>query len=47
MSANDNEELVAYEDEEDLVATGTGVGTQNGTAEKDKRYAGIHSTGFR
>jgi ATP-dependent RNA helicase UAP56/SUB2 len=47
MSAHDNEELVAYEDDEDLVATTGGSGAQNGGAEKDKKYAGIHSTGFR
>ena len=48
MSGHDNEELVAYEDEEDLVTTtNTGNATQNGTVEKDKKYAGIHSTGFR
>jgi len=43
MSAHDNEELVAYEDDEELVATGATT-AQNGA---DKKYAGIHSTGFR
>ena len=46
MSAHDNEELVAYEDDEELVATGN-ASAQNGAVEKDKKYAGIHSTGFR
>jgi ATP-dependent RNA helicase UAP56/SUB2 len=46
MSGHDNEELVSYEEEEDLVAT-SAPAIQNGAAEKDKKYAGIHSTGFR
>jgi ATP-dependent RNA helicase UAP56/SUB2 len=47
MSANDNEELIDYEDDHDLTTTGATT-AENGTATgKDKKYAGIHSTGFR
>jgi hypothetical protein len=46
MSANDNEELIDYED--DLTTAAAATSTQNGaSADKDKKYAGIHSTGFR
>jgi ATP-dependent RNA helicase UAP56/SUB2 len=46
MSAHDNEDLIDYEDEQDIVAP-AGSAAQNGAADKDKKYAGIHSTGFR
>jgi ATP-dependent RNA helicase UAP56/SUB2 len=47
MSAHDNEDLVEYEDDQDLVTTSAAPAAQNGAADKDKKYAGIHSTGFR
>ena len=58
MSAHDNEELIDYEDEHDVVANGAPVAAGNGTAvaapaadgegDKDKKnFSGIHSTGFR
>lgn len=58
MSSNDNEELIDYEDEHDVVPNGaTAPSTTNGTAQppptdgdgdKDKKnFSGIHSTGFR
>ncbi|EPQ61131.1 P-loop containing nucleoside triphosphate hydrolase protein [Gloeophyllum trabeum ATCC 11539] len=57
MSANDNEELIDYEDEQDVVTNGVAVtGAAAATAgavadgegkEEKKNFSGIHSTGFR
>lgn len=58
MSGHDNEELIDYEDEHDVVAapaTAATNGTASATAtatdgegDKDKKnFSGIHSTGFR
>ena len=56
MSAHDNEELIDYEDEHDVVtngapaaAPGSGAVAPTGDGEeKDKKnFSGIHSTGFR
>ncbi|TBU26374.1 P-loop containing nucleoside triphosphate hydrolase protein [Dichomitus squalens] len=58
MSAHDNEELIDYEDEHDVVTNGPPAAAGNGSAvaapaadgdgEKDKKnFSGIHSTGFR
>lgn len=54
--SHDNEELVNYEDEDDVVPNGAAVPTNgaaapaavDGEVEKDKKnFSGIHSTGFR
>ena len=48
MSGHDNEELIDYEDEQDLITNGATA--TNGTVDdgKDKKnFSGIHSTGFR
>ncbi|PFH54726.1 hypothetical protein AMATHDRAFT_268 [Amanita thiersii Skay4041] len=58
MSAHDNEDLIDYEDDHDIVTNGaTASSVTNGAAsaglnetegEKDKKnFSGIHSTGFR
>jgi ATP-dependent RNA helicase UAP56/SUB2 len=57
MSAHDNEDLIDYEDEHDIVTNGTitSSATNGGIAagigddgDKDKKnFSGIHSTGFR
>jgi ATP-dependent RNA helicase UAP56/SUB2 len=59
MSTHDNEELIDYEDDHDIVPNGaTGTLATNGAATlaatradgdgKDKKnFSGIHSTGFR
>ncbi|KAF9015435.1 P-loop containing nucleoside triphosphate hydrolase protein [Cyathus striatus] len=57
MSAHDNEDLIDYEDEHDIVPNGSAApsGTNGaptaggeGEGEKDKKnFSGIHSTGFR
>lgn len=55
MSSHDNEELIDYEDEQDVVPNGAAVPASNGAAvaaadgdDKDKKnFSGIHSTGFR
>ncbi|KAG6837910.1 hypothetical protein H0H93_013063 [Arthromyces matolae] len=56
MSGNDNEDLIDYEDEHEIVANGsTAASATNGAAagagegkDKDKKnFSGIHSTGFR
>lgn len=56
MSANDNEELIDYEDEGDVGTNGAvasnGVAVAGGTAadgddKEKKNFSGIHSTGFR
>jgi ATP-dependent RNA helicase UAP56/SUB2 len=57
MSSHDNEELIDYEDEHDVIPNGTAsAATANGAAasavdgevDKDKKnFSGIHSTGFR
>lgn len=58
MSGHDNEDLIDYEDEHDIVTNGaitssatnggiaTGVGDVDGDKDK-KNFSGIHSTGFR
>lgn len=48
--SHDNEELIDYEDENDIVTNGAGVSaTRAGDdGDKDKKnFSGIHSTGFR
>lgn len=54
--SHDNEELVNYEDEDDVVPNGAAAPTNgvaasaaaDGEVEKDKKnFSGIHSTGFR
>lgn len=54
--SQDNEELVNYEDEDDVVPNGTAAPTNgvaasavaDGEVDKDKKnFSGIHSTGFR
>jgi ATP-dependent RNA helicase UAP56/SUB2 len=59
MSSHDNEDLIDYEDEHDVVPNGaTASAATNGAAtlaaaradgeSKDKKnFSGIHSTGFR
>lgn len=57
MSAHDNEELIDYEDEHDVVANGAAAPASNavaiaapaadGVADDKKNFSGIHSTGFR
>ena len=54
MSAHDNEELIDYEDDQDVIANGAAVSGTNGGAAatdgdktKQKNFSGIHSTGFR
>lgn len=58
MSAHDNEELIDYEDEHDVVTSGTAAtSAANGAAASaapaadgdgdKKNFSGIHSTGFR
>ncbi|VDC01941.1 unnamed protein product [Peniophora sp. CBMAI 1063] len=53
MSAPDNEELIDYEDEQDVVTNGAaagGVAVTGDAEDKDKKsggFRGIHSTGFR
>ncbi|KAG2123580.1 P-loop containing nucleoside triphosphate hydrolase protein [Suillus clintonianus] len=57
MSSHDNEELIDYEDEHDVipngtasaaVANGTAASAVDGEVDKDKKnFSGIHSTGFR
>lgn len=58
MSGHDNEDLIDYEDEHDIVTNGaitssatnggitSGVGDAEGDKDK-KNFSGIHSTGFR
>jgi ATP-dependent RNA helicase UAP56/SUB2 len=57
MSAQDNEELIDYDDEPDVGTNGATAAGSNGVAvagatggegEKGKKnFSGIHSTGFR
>lgn len=59
MSSHDNEELIDYEDEHDVVANGAAApassnsavaasASADGEGDKDKKnFSGIHSTGFR
>jgi hypothetical protein len=57
MSSHDNEELIDYEDEHDVIPNGTApaaptngaaASAADGEVDKDKKnYSGIHSTGFR
>ena len=56
MSSHDNEELIDYEDEHDIIpngavsaaANGAMVAAVDGEVDKDKKnFSGIHSTGFR
>ncbi|KAJ6569665.1 ATP-dependent RNA helicase SUB2 [Mycena capillaripes] len=52
MSSHDNEDLIDYEDEHDVVPNGSSAPAANGATagddDKDKKnFSGIHSTGFR
>jgi hypothetical protein len=57
MSSHDNEELIDYEDEHDVIPNGAVPATStngatasaaDGEGDKDKKnFSGIHSTGFR
>ncbi|EGO02766.1 hypothetical protein SERLA73DRAFT_150394 [Serpula lacrymans var. lacrymans S7.3] len=57
MSSHDNEDLIDYEDENDLPTNGAAVPSSNGAAlatavdgegdKEKKNFSGIHSTGFR
>jgi ATP-dependent RNA helicase UAP56/SUB2 len=52
MSSHDNDELIDYEDENDVVPNGATLAAVGGGAigddDKDKKnFSGIHSTGFR
>ena len=52
MSAPDNEELIDYEDEQDVIANGAaavsnGAAAGDGDDKEKKNFSGIHSTGFR
>ena len=57
MSAHDNEELIDYEDEHDVVTNGAPAQASSavavtapaadGAADDKKNFSGIHSTGFR
>jgi ATP-dependent RNA helicase UAP56/SUB2 len=52
MSAHDNEDLIDYEDEHDVVPNGSSAPATNGATGDDddkekKNFSGIHSTGFR
>ena len=51
MSAPDNEELIDYEDEQDVIANGATAVSNGAAADGDdkakKNFSGIHSTGFR
>ena len=52
MSSHDNDELIDYEDENDVVPNGATLTAAGGGAiaddDKDKKnFSGIHSTGFR
>ena len=49
MSSHDNDELIDYEDENDVVPNGATLAA-GGAADDDKEkknFSGIHSTGFR
>lgn len=50
--SNDNEELIDYEDEQEVIANGASASTRAAPAAADgekekKNFSGIHSTGFR
>lgn len=55
MSGHDNEELIDYEDEQDVITNGAAVSGTNGASaiagvgedKEKKNFSGIHSTGFR
>ncbi|KAJ7801796.1 P-loop containing nucleoside triphosphate hydrolase protein [Mycena olivaceomarginata] len=52
MSAHNNEDLIDYEDEHDVVPNGSSAPATNGATGDDhdkekKNFSGIHSTGFR
>jgi ATP-dependent RNA helicase UAP56/SUB2 len=50
MSSHDNDELIDYEDENDVVPNGAIAASGGATADDDKdkkNFSGIHSTGFR
>ena len=56
MSSHDNEELIDYEDEHDVVPNGATATATNGAAavaadgeagRDGRNFSGIHSTGFR
>ena len=54
-SHDNNEELIDYEDEQDVITNGATAAASNGAAvaaadgdEKEKKnFSGVHSTGFR
>lgn len=46
MSSHDNDELIDYEDENDVPNGATAGGAADDDKEK-KNFSGIHSTGFR
>ena len=53
MSAPDNEELIDYEEDQEVVGNGGGAVANGGAASTEadgvekKNFSGIHSTGFR
>ncbi|KAH9075704.1 P-loop containing nucleoside triphosphate hydrolase protein [Lactarius deliciosus] len=50
MSSHDNDELIDYEDENDVVPNGATLAAGGGATDDDKEkknFSGIHSTGFR
>lgn len=51
MSAHDNDELIDYEDENDVVANNASAAGNAAAAIADdkekKNFSGIHATGFR
>lgn len=56
MSSHDNEELIDYEDEQDVVTNGASAPSAtngavaaavDGDDKEKKNFSGIHSTGFR
>ncbi|KAH9043845.1 P-loop containing nucleoside triphosphate hydrolase protein [Lactarius pseudohatsudake] len=50
MSSHDNDELIDYEDENDVVPNGATLTAGGGATDDDKEkknFSGIHSTGFR
>ncbi len=49
MSSHDNDELIDYEDENDVVPNGGTLAAAGATDDdkEKKNFSGIHSTGFR
>lgn len=47
MSSHDNDELIDYEDENDVVPNGATAGGAADDDKEKKNFSGIHSTGFR